>query len=234
MRYGGNSSVLVGGRCPRCKQSVDKHRPLGGNTPFVGIDATREAEKLVNSLGEALDKSEIKQIIDHMHNPLREATMLGAALATIGGMVHKYVTISGAVRMDILNHIDNGKLAKGVIKVTSPNAFGNCLDKLPSCPEAVFRNSAVGKHFKPEPLSMEASAYPSYAVGACAAQKLLSRIFQDAMGDNRKITSLEMAEMMWINPGSKDARSAWSTREVVESCNTCKFILPQMLCTTLE
>jgi hypothetical protein len=64
--------------------------------------------------------------------------------------------------------------------------------------------------------------------------KLLNKIFQDARDAKQEVKSIDMSEMFWRDFAAQQYTRAWSTGQIVPSCDTCKQILPQILCNIAE
>lgn len=226
MNYGGTNDILdpnstvsrarfpnggerspYNGKCPVCNESCDKHIPF----PFISSDEYTEtlAKKLQDLLGDVIKDGHTRGF-----DPSRTSCMVGAARATINNGVSTYVTISGG-NMDILNKIKD-RLGKNVQIVKTPSAT----------PLRIIANKEISL----VPKSWNRNR--DYPVGSCAAQKLLMAVFTQAKrsGGLDKISKLNMAEILWCDPSGNGHNRDWSTGQIVESCDTCKQILPAMLC----
>ncbi|HZB29552.1 MAG TPA: hypothetical protein VE465_05245 [Streptosporangiaceae bacterium] len=225
--YGGSNDVIQQ-TCPRCGKSPDTHKPFPRiNT---GEDSERLLEQFRNSLDD-LSEATIKS------NNLREAylklatgaggtvystSMMGAAVATIGSKVMGYVALSGPGPAVFSKWIKRNKMPKDtvIIEVTNTLVSGKLLD-------------ISLKQFTPiAPVAQGRGR--DYPLGSCAAQKLLHRILADAVAANQKVTAIEFCEMFWQDFGAEGHNRDWSTGQIVQSCDTCKQVIPQMLCSNTD
>jgi hypothetical protein len=204
MNYGGNNDVIT--QCPSCQKSCDTHKPF----PFISSDDF--TADLAGKLQTALDDSVIRGLLKGFDKS-RTSCMVGAARATINSGVYTYVTISGG-NLEPLQHI--ASLGKDVQVVTDVSA-------LPL-------QSIAGVRLNPNPAPNNRNR--DYPVGSCAAQKLLMAIFRDAdaHGGRSKITKINLAEILWSDPSNSGHNRDWSTGQLVCSCDTCKRVVPMMLC----
>lgn len=195
--------------CPRCKKSFDKHR-----IPF--IESQDNSQKLLNRLQKALEKKNQKEIIKAYPIPERTTSMMGAAIAKIsGGASKKYVTLSGP-GFTLLNSVDINAIGKEVtlVKIRSASLLDKTID-------------ISGNNFEPIWINRETD----YPFGSCAAQKLLWQIFTDAKAQKKEVETIDMTERLWKDFRAEKHNKAWSTGlEPAPSCDTCKQVLPQMLC----
>jgi hypothetical protein len=203
MIYGNANDVIT--ECPRCDESIDKHR--------FSIIRSADAERLVKDLQGKLD-GVAKQTAIHGFDPARNTCMAGAAVATINDGVYKYVAISGGDTA-ILNHI--GSLGKDVTVVKGGTAL----------PLSTIKGKSIAR-VQPAPRERDRD----YPIGACAAQKLLMAVFKqaDKSGGRDKITRVSLAEVLWNDPTNSGHNRDWSTGSIVCSCDTCKRVVPMMLC----
>jgi hypothetical protein len=147
--------------------------------------------------------------------------MMGAAIATIGSTVKQYVTLSGPGPNLIARWMKYDKLPKGLVVVDANNVLrsGRLYD-------------ITGKQFAPTRTPQNRGR--DYPLGSCAAQKLLDQIFADARAARQPITSIQLSEMFWRDFAAENHNREWSTGQIVPSCDTCKQVLPQMLCTNIH
>lgn len=212
MNYG-NDNALTGAICLLCRDSIAKHG--------IGrISSSAESEELARKLQALLSRVDTKGLQKGYELP-RDATMVGAAIVNYQSSVKKLVTVSGP-GVELLAHIDQGKLGKGVVVVDDVNAAkrGKLLN-------------IQGQYFTPT-YGEENAQYTYYPLGACAAQKLLATIFQD----KQAIREIHMSEIFWRSMTGNEQVSLnsrqWRTGEVVPSCGTCMQVLPQMLCSAYD
>jgi hypothetical protein len=201
MNYGNANDLIQ--HCPRCAKSIDKH-----GIALIRSDET--TEKLAKKMQENLD-AVAHRSADKGFEPMRTSTMVGAATATIGTAVYKYVTISGGAT-EMLAQMAN--MGKDVEVITATTA----------APLTTIRG---------EPLVMAPTAHGrnrDYPVGSCAAQKMIMAIFKKAKEKKAAITAINMAEILWSDPHTAGHNRDWSTGSVVCSCDTCKRVVPAMLC----
>lgn len=69
-----------------------------------------------------------------------------------------------------------------------------------------------------------------YTVGNCAGQKLVTHVLSQAAAEGKRITAFMMSEMYWRDFQSDRGGRQWSTLSSNESCDTCKQVIPQLLC----
>lgn len=208
MKYGGSNNRTA--NCPRCARSIGKHA-------IKFIESNDETEKLAKKAQDFLShvvvaaaQKGFKQLRVNREGKIIPG-MVGAATARIGSTMYKWVTISGA-DTEILGQMAN--LGGDVTVIKEPTA-------------APLR-TILGK-----PLVIAPPTYGigrDFPVGACAAQKLVMAIFNKASETKAAIDALNMAEILWSNPLDSVHNRDWSTGSVVCSCDTCKHVLPAMLC----
>ncbi|GAA6624244.1 hypothetical protein [Scytonema sp. NUACC26] len=207
MNYGGNNDVN-NNTCPRCGKSCDTHRP------FAFISSDQKTEELVRKLQGNLDEVITRALVKGFDKS-RETCMVGSAIATINSRVYQYVTISGA-KTELLTQMKQN-LGKDVRVITSASG-------LPL-------KTIQGKTLEPQPIRQNRNR--DYPLGSCAAQKLLMSVFNQAQssGGADKLTKLSMAELLWCDSTTGEGHNRdWSTGEIVCSCDTCKQVIPMMLC----
>lgn len=210
IRYGGSNDI-IGSVCPRCGKSPDKHA-------LQSIVSGEASRKLMESLQKALGDLSKEAILKGYDMPGFSSSMMGTAVATIGSEKRSYVSLSGP-GVSLLPHMKKGGLGKDVYIVDAP--------------AVVAFYDFNGKTFTPvAPIAQGRGR--DYPLGSCAAQKLLSRIFQDAATAKKKVTALDMSELLWLDFAAKGHNRDWSTGSIVVSCDTCKQVVPQMLCTCSE
>ncbi|RKH21378.1 hypothetical protein D7X74_01475 [Corallococcus sp. CA047B] len=193
------------GKCPACDKSCDTHKPF----PFVSSDDF--TEKLAKKLQGLLDAARVRGLLKGFELS-KGACMVGAARATINSKVYTWVTISGGIT-DMLGQFDN-TLGKDVQIVKTASAL----------PLRNIKGTAVTG----TPVAWNRNR--DYPAGACAAQKLLMEVFNQAKGTPGKISKLTLAEILWSDPAGNGHNRDWSTGQLVESCDTCKQLIPMMLC----
>jgi hypothetical protein len=66
-------------------------------------------------------------------------------------------------------------------------------------------------------------------LGSCAAQKLFQAIFEYAWKNKKRVTNIDMSEIFWQLSKSNKSQE-YKAGELCESCDTCKKVLPQILC----
>lgn len=201
MNYG-NANDLIR-FCPRCAKSIDTH-----GIPLIRSD--EKTEKLADKMQQALSVV-AKRSADKGFDPMRTSTMVGAATAKIGDATFTFVTISGASTAMLAQMASFGK---EVTVLTDQSALPLTTilgDPLVMAPTAHGRNR-------------------DYPVGSCAAQKLLMAIFRKAREKKAAISAINMAEILWSDPHESGHNRDWSTGSVVCSCDTCKRVVPAMLC----
>ena len=207
VRYGGQNAKQQ--KCAQCEQSPDKHT-------IKWIESSRTTDKLMERLIDGLEKVDLKGI-ELGKTPEKSEIMAGALAGTIeGGKTLQYVALSGP----------NGALLKKVASLGKDVTFvlgdlgltgGKSID-------------VRGNLFAPK----SAGKLPN-KLGNCAAQKVLHAFFGDAKKAEKKVQKIEMTEMFWrsfTHTGEKNQK--WSTIEAVESCDTCKQVVPQMLCDKVD
>jgi hypothetical protein len=200
----------------------EKSMKYGGNNDVIGkscprcgqscdrhgiqfIESNSETEKLAREMQRLLDETS-KTAEKKGYELPRGTCMVGSAIALINSAVYKFVTISGA-NVEILNHI--GSLGSNV--------------KIIALASALPLTTIQGETLNPALIN------PEFPVGSCAAQKLLKEVFQRAgKGKGHTITKLNMSEILWT--ATREHNRRWSTGSVVCSCDTCKQVLPMMLC----
>ncbi|MEY9211825.1 hypothetical protein NI17_008560 [Thermobifida halotolerans] len=224
-KYGGTNDVLS--TCPRCERSPDTHE-------VRWIPSDGGSQRLLESFVRTLD--DLSRETMESHN-LREAylalatsrtqageekvysrSMMGTAVATIGTRVRKYATLSGPGPGIFLRWINHSRLPKDLTVVDTNNALdarGKIID-------------IRGRYFAPVHTPQRRDK--DYPAGSCAAQKLLDQIFTEASAAGEKVGRIDLSEMFWRDFGTGERGTKWSTIDVVPSCDTCKQILPQMLC----
>lgn len=148
------------------------------------------------------------------------AIMVGAITATVGSTTVKAVAVSGGNAPTLLSYITND--------------FGSDVAVIGDNVPIASLRTLLGNNVRTIAQTVETTRMagnipaPHYPVGSCAAQKLLNHVVQYAITSKTRINpaKITMAEIFWKSGG----KSQWSTGDVVESCNTCKYILPLMLC----
>jgi hypothetical protein len=112
------------------------------------------------------------------------------------------------------------------------NALVN--NKFPNNPWARAKGSSVLATFTPVAHRPQRRGL-DYKLGSCAAPKLLVQIYNNAITAKTTINKIEMAELLWFDTTSGGRRNPdWSTGQIVMSCDTCKQVLPQILCSNLS
>ena len=233
MNYGGSNDV-INSRCLRCGKPPDTHKPF----PFVSSgDLTAS---LLNNLSNAL-KDNVEGLYLRGYQSAVTTSMMGAAVALIGTEKRQYLSLSGP-GTDLLNHINRRFIGNDVVLVDAPNGLDNLImgaggviagGEFPNNPYARKRDSSVSKVFRVArpPLQNRNRDYP---LGTCAAIKLLTRIYKDAVALGQDINSIELAELLWFdNTAGGQHNRDWSTGQIVMSCDTCKQVLPQILCSNI-
>jgi len=207
MRYGGTNDLMQ--TCTRCGESLDRH----------GIEITSDdrTEKLAKTFQGALDRAVSSGLVKGIA-AARASCMVGAAIAKIGSAEYKFVAISGAA-VDILNHTGANALGRDVTLIRDGDAFP--LTTITGQPLTLAQ-------------PVKGTRNRDYPLGACAAQKLLMAIFRKQKQAKGKITSINMSEILWSDPSPVGHNRDWSTGEVVCSCDTCKRVVPIMLCDHTE
>lgn len=203
MNYGNTNDVIT--NCPRCGESTDRHG-------FALISSDKVTENLAMKLQGMLDGMAKNSALKGQ-GPLRDTCMVGAATARIGSQDFTFATISGA-DIAILNLLPPGQLGKDVILVKDGTAAP--------------LETITGKPLLPSPRKVNRGR--DYLLGACAAQKLLMAIFRKQKESKGKISRISIAEILWSDPTNAGHNRDWSTGSVVCSCDTCKQVVPQMLC----
>ncbi|MGW4426290.1 hypothetical protein [Streptosporangium sp. NPDC004631] len=225
--YGGSNNV-IDSTCPRCQGSLDKH----------GINVIRSGEKsrklLFDNFLPTLNNYNKETLLD---DNLREAylrlasgpgggviatSMMGVAVATIGTQEKQYATLSGPGARVVLPFIKRGQLPTGLVIVGVVNALED--------PDAMV--DVRGKTFVPT--STAQGNNMDYPIGSCAAQKILNQIFRDARDAGKKVEAIDLSELFWRDYAAEKYSRAWSTGSIVPSCDTCKQVLPQMLCDRVD
>jgi hypothetical protein len=202
MNYGNANDLIK--NCPLCARSIDKHQ-------LSLIRSDDNTEKLAKKLQQALDGVVKGGALKGLPAP-RGTCMVGAATAKIGSTVHTFATISGA-DTGILNLLNGNTLGGGVTLVKDASA-------LPL-------TTIAGRPLTMAPIAQGRNR--DYPVGSCAAQKLLMAIFRKQSA-KAKASEIRMAEILWSDPGAGTHNRDWSTGSVVCSCDTCKRVVPAMLC----
>jgi hypothetical protein len=231
IKYGGVShDYFPDSKCPRCKESIDSH-----HIPFIRPgDVTLGLACLLQDL---LSKLDVESILKGK-SLSRNSTMVGAAQARFGnGGSRDYVTVSGEGVL-LLAHI-NRKRLRAEVAICENSTAVETNSSLYGIDGEIFLPAIL--HRPPTPpasrLTPPHVLWPvpekvAYPLGSCAAQKLLTRIFEDAqtMGG---VMAIEMSEIMWrssqIDRVPQTSRQ-WSTGHAALPCETCKQVLPQMLC----
>lgn len=223
--YGGSNDVIIS-TCPRCQESPDKHRiqwiaPGDGSTSLLD----RFRRTLDAASRETLENDKLRdaylELATNASGNVYATSMMGTAVATIGTVVKSYATLSGPGPSIILNWIKRDQLPKDLEIIDAANALtrGKLVD-------------IQGKNFTPTHTPYGRSR--DYPLGSCAAQKLVNQIFTDARTAKKEVKSIELSEMFWRDFAAERYNRDWSTGTVVPSCDTCKQVLPQMLCTNTE
>jgi hypothetical protein len=213
MNYGNANDVTD--QCGLCNDLIDRHSRF----KLIRSDEYGKggAEDLVRELQKKLDGAAKSSHVRGL-DLLSTMCMSGAAVATINNRVCKYVTISG-VNIAVLNQIGSLGTEVTILQVAS----------------ALPLSSIGGKRIpgvQPPPWNRNRD----YPIGGCAAQKLLMAIFNqaDRSGGRDKITKISLAEILWVDPGNSGHNRDWSTGSIVCSCDTCKRVVPMMLCDKAE
>jgi hypothetical protein len=216
MKYGGRDS-LTGGICPRCSESIDRH-----TIPF--IESTEASLKLAEKLLTALDAVSTRGA--DLGLEAAGATMAGSLITTVGSEKKQYVTVSGG-GVETLKKVKKS-LGAGVILITDLNGCSNH-------PANTKATDIFGVNFIPTMTpAVQNSCGIGYPLGSCAAQKLLGTVFRYAKEKSKKVEKLEMTEILWKDVQADGHNRLWSTGTAVQSCDTCKRVVPQMLCTKVE
>lgn len=208
MNYGNSNDIVQ--TCARCGESLDRHG-------FSLIRSDEKTEKLARKLQAALD-GVVRLGKLRGTDPTRVSCMVGAASARIGSADFLFATISGG-DIDILKHINGNTLGSGVTLVMEHSALP--LTTITDQPLVLTQPAPWGRN-------------RDYSLGACAAQKLLMAIFKARKNGKGKITAINMSEILWSDPSLAGHNPDWSTGSVVCSCDTCKRVVPQMLCDHAE
>ena len=192
------------GNCPVCDGSFAKHR-------FSSIESDDYTTNKAKEFQRALDGVIVSGNLQGLQPARARPGMVGAARAYIDGAEFNCVTISGG-DVGILKHVNGG-------------GFGTLIDTAPD-PHPININD------KPVTLvPVDWGRSRDFPVGECAAQKLLMAVFKQAKSAKRglqAITKINMAEIFWRPPANHTG--SWPTGDLAESCDTCKQILPAMLC----
>ena len=204
INYGNTSDVMD--RCPSCGGSSDSH-----GIPLIRPD--KETIALAKKLQGILD-GVVKGGLQKGWDPARDTCMVGAATAMIGSRKYTFAAISGA-DVGILNHIQGNQLGKNVTLIKAESALP--LMTVEGKPLVMTQPAAWGRN-------------RDYKLGACAAQKLVMAIFKARKEAGGKIAKINMAEILWSAPSLGGHNRDWSTGSVVCSCDTCKRVVPRMLC----
>jgi hypothetical protein len=216
MKYGGRDSLSTG-VCPRCSEDIDRH-----TIPF--IESTDASLKLAEKLLTALDAVSTRGAL--LGLDAAAATMAGALITTVGSEKKQYVTVSGG-GVETLKKIKKA-LGAAVILITDTNACSNH-------PANTKATDIFGVNFTPTvTAAVQNSCGIGYPLGSCAAQKLLATVFRYAKDKTKKVMKLEMTEILWKDVQAEGHNRLWSTGTAVQSCDTCKRVVPQMLCTKVE
>jgi hypothetical protein len=208
MNYGNTcalSNKVLFNQCLQCKENIDKHT-------ISVIQSDDETVELARKVQQNLDKV-YQDAKDKGYTPA-DNTMVGAAIATIdGSRVVKVVALSGFNASWVLSLMPKN-LGKDVVIVGD-----NVLQFETVTGEAVRPNIAdIPRGF-------------NFKLGTCAAQKVLMEIIRQGKpqqpGGRLRISNLRMAEIFWK---TNDTKSNWSSGDVVPSCDTCKRLVPMLLC----
>jgi hypothetical protein len=206
MNYGNTTKLsnnVVFSECLKCCDAIDKHKiPL-----IQSDDAT---EKLARKVQQNLDAIYAEALT--MGYEVGAPTMVGAAIATVGSTVVKVVALSGANASIVLGRMPSNLGQDVVIVGDNVTTF----------------KTVAGESIQPSVAPIPGGF--NYPLGACAAQKVLMEMIRKANpqgGSSLKISNLRMAEIFWKTNGTK---SNWSSGEVVPSCDTCKRVVPMLLC----
>ena len=210
MNYGNTctlSNNVLFNQCLQCNENIDKHT-------ISVIQSDAETVKLALKVQENLDK--VYQTALTNGYKLTENTMVGAAIATIdGSRVVKVVALSGFDASTVLSLMPSN-LGKDVVIVGGNVALGEFM-------------TVTAEPVRPN-LAPIANGF-NYLLGSCAAQKVLMEIIRQAKPQQRggrlRISNLRMAEIFWKTTGTK---GNWSSGDVVPSCDTCKRLVPMLLC----
>ncbi|WP_049560097.1 hypothetical protein [Nonomuraea sp. SBT364] len=212
--YGGSDSLINHGRCARCEQPIDRHK-----VPYIRPDGSAA---LLDSFKDAVYRL-ARSVLQKSGPALPPATMMGAAVASFKSQKMLYVTISGDSAGKILPNIDRKGLPKETIFVQDTTVLVN--GKL---------LGIKGQPFTPAVLSWRDSAdirqERYFTPGQCAAQKLLSQIFTTTKQRGAAPECISLAETFFRDYPSDSGKRIWDTADFAESCDTCKQVLPQMLC----
>lgn len=223
--YGGANDVIQQ-TCPRCHRSTDTHR-------IQRIVSGEDSEGLLTRFQRTLDEVSKKSL---QYDNLRESylkyakrqggtvyatSMMGTAVATIGTQQKMYATLSGPGPSIILPWITRNLLPKDLVIVDVDTALtrGKLYD-------------IGGNQFTP--VSTPQGRGKDYGIGNCAAPKVLNQIFMDAKNAGRRVEKIELSEMFWRDFAADEYNREWRTGSIVPSCDTCKQVLPQMLCTNTD
>jgi hypothetical protein len=217
--YAGTNDLISS--CPRCGCSLDKHR--------IQICSDERTFKLARTLQKHLDEVAIAAF-SHGYDQLKGVTMVGAAIAVIGTAEYKFATVSGRDPA-VLNAVRGQALGNDVMFVKDVIPYDDETRQitLPLISGGIFKtgkpaDGRAGRNFTP---------------GACAAPKLLQAIFKQraALSGKPPIKSIFMSEVYWKNTAMPDgggSSSIWTTNEPTISCDTCKRLLPIMMCDHVE
>lgn len=235
MNYGGSNDV-INSICPRCGKSPDTHKPV----PFVSSGSVTSS--LLSKLSSALKDNAVGVYLQGYQSAVK-TSMMGAAVALIGTEKRQYLSLSGP-GTDLFNHIDRRFIGNDIVLVSVPNGLDNLVigaggaiasGEFPNNPYARKQDSSVPKAFSVNRPPAQGNNR-DYPLGTCAAIKLITRIYKDAAELGKDIQSIEMAEMLFFDLTSNggNRNRDWQTGQIVMSCDTCKQVLPQILCNNIS
>jgi len=219
MQYGQTNNLLQ--RCTLCGQSLDKHR--------IKIVSDERTDRLARQVQAALDKVAVHARSKGFAQAKGDATMVGAAIATIKNREYRFATVSGR-DVEVLRHMDKHSVGADVelVKEVSydrnepARSYIGKLATIAGLPYVV--TVAIS--------DMGGNVFPP---GACCAPKLLMAIFRKHAAIGGEISQIRMSEMFWKNTANgTQGKSNWSSGEAVHSCDTCKRVVPVMLCDIAE
>ena len=222
MNYG-NHNPQNNNNCYYCSNNIGKHA-----VNLITSDAA--TEKLARKLQNELD-GVYKKALQKGYTLPQGTIMVGSIIAKLKDSTVKAVALSGGNAHAIMDIIGKSKLGKDVDMVSDNvplNAYKSIIGSKLRTQVTNVNNSrvpAAGVIGFAGVGGLAPIQQPNYPVGSCAAQKLIHHLVTKA--GSKKILSINMAEIFWKTNG---VQSQWSTGQVVESCNTCRYIIPMMLC----
>jgi hypothetical protein len=234
--------------CPRCDGPIDKH-----TIPFIRSEETTlkmclDFAKYLETNSVAPKSGRAARVYARGGAPAESSSapastvtvdraqmMIGAVLAIVGSETLKFVAVSGDVPERARGYTAGAKL------VDLRNARQGAQHKL---------LDIRGNWFKPviDKILVDSNTWEATggtdtcAVGQCAAPKLLRSVFEHAVNKGKPVSKIEMTEIWYRDPyaeerlaeaGKEPVRMQGGLRDTqgwVISCNTCRWVLPQMLC----